>query len=248
MSDQSVNSPATQKFDLYSAEQQFHTAICKLSLAGVTDPTKSRGTSYDVDHGISSSEIEKVYPLGDWRTYHKENARFARQILATCIAIAIGTGIISVASGVWQATIFGAIALAGGLSFHTWMTYESYDGITDNLFQRIITKIFLNKDDKSMLVKHRKKYEDYKLLEKQYKLLVALTRQELEENGVFKVLHENGKNYGIDDDGYPVELGTVAKLTEAERRELERAEILDNKRKSLDSQIEEKVQKLKKLT
>lgn len=168
-------------------------------------------------------------------------------MLAFSTAGAIGLGALTVFTGLGFIGGFAVACLITGVTGHTLMTSPFYDGISDNWFQRIVTKLFFNEDNKARLAKHRQKFEDYKKLEDSYNLLVDFTRKELEEEGVFKVLHEHGLYYGIDSDGYPALVdspSSIVALSNVESLEKKRAFALEKKFATINDKLKEKMQKL----
>lgn len=183
---QTAESLQSSKLPVKDARTMLDLAVEEIEDYGVVDPTKSN-----------------PYPLFYWNIMADNGDEYklvSRGIFALVLVV-IGAGCIEFAMEGISWTGFALFGLFGATVLHTCLNLKLYNGITDNIFKRAITKLFFRKESKEILEAHRQKFEEYKKLEEPLKLFIDITRNQLEKDKVFETLHKNGEYVFLLDNG-----------------------------------------------
>ena len=152
-------------------------------------------------------ETVKFYPLKDEKVIMLERIKewIHTTKINSYISLGMGTGVFAITGSLTHLVAgvgFEYIYLTsfplvlGGIGF-SYYNGRLCDGITDNIFQRAIIKLFFGKKSKKKLENNREKFMKYKELEEPQKIFLELTRKELEKENVFNIVNENaGENGG----------------------------------------------------
>lgn len=162
------------------------------------------GTSLEV--GGEFLEKLKVYPLKGEKVNSLKNIKqwIRNTKINSYVSLGVGTGVFAITGSLIHLVAgvgFEYIYLTsfplvlGGMVF-SYYNGRLCDGITDNIFQRAIIKLFFSKKSKKKLENNREKFIKYKELEEPQKIFVELTRKELEKENVFNIINETAEENG----------------------------------------------------